>query len=307
MNVKRALTRKFGPLPAWTWALIALGSLYYYRKYRGGTGVVSGTGTGSVGPAPATPQPQTTLQPGESVYDPNSGSLTTAPGGGSSGGGSADTTSADALTAAMNNLAGAIASGEPAPPGTPTGPGASPGVAPGTKNKRHPPKLTGRGAIRAPSGHKAPRAPKGYKDKGQGHGFWEFVPKRTPKDKGQKKARGKTSQHQRPGHPAVKRSATTHRATTGGRTRGRTSSAVYKPSINRGPQVPKVAKALSRLRQPTRTPAVHTVVQQRRPAQTPRPATRAPVGHAPKPSAPPPRTQRAPSKAPARPAARKRK
>ena len=77
-RIKNALTRKFGPLPAWAWlGLIAL-AIYYYRKHQSS----SSTGTGSVATVPPTPQPGQVLEPGESYYDPNTGELSTAPGGG---------------------------------------------------------------------------------------------------------------------------------------------------------------------------------------------------------------------------------
>lgn len=79
-----ALTRKFGPLPAWAWAALLFVGVWYYRNKLGAA--ASGTGTGSVGPSPVPPQAQTVLQPGESLYDPNTGALTTAPGGGDVGG-----------------------------------------------------------------------------------------------------------------------------------------------------------------------------------------------------------------------------
>lgn len=309
MNVKRALTRKFGPLPAWAWALIAVAALYYYRKYRGGTGVVSGTGTGSVGPAPSTPQAQTTLQPGESVYDPNTGALVTAPGssGGNGGSGTTDGTgSADALTQAMNNLADAIATGMPSnqtTPGTST-PSPTTNPPPGHPPGRPVPPLRGKGAVRAPSGHNKPAAKRGFTIRGLGNGFWEYVPKRTTKSKGQEKATGKTSKHVPPGHTEIPRSATTHRTPTGGRTQSPQYSVGALTTNN---ERRATAPSQSRLRQPTKTPAVQAVVQQRRPASTPGPAKTAPVGFAPRPSAPPPRTQRAPARVPAPPPARKRK
>lgn len=86
-NVKGALSRKFGPLPAWAWFIIAAGALYFYRKYQANNATTSGTGTGSV--APVTPVPGTgeqVLEPGESIYDPTAGTLQTAPGGGGTDG-----------------------------------------------------------------------------------------------------------------------------------------------------------------------------------------------------------------------------
>lgn len=102
-----ALTRKFGPLPAWVWAIIAGGGLYYYREH---TAAATGTALDPSQVAATTPQPDTTLEPGESVYDPNTGQLETAPGGDTSGGGGTDPSDeigqlASAIAAAIEALA----------------------------------------------------------------------------------------------------------------------------------------------------------------------------------------------------------
>ena len=94
-KIKSALTRKFGPLPAWAWLGI-LGVGYYY--YRNRTSAASGTGTGAVAPAPPTPQPGQLLDPGQSYYDPNTGGLVTAPTPGGSSNGSSGNTSAPGST-----------------------------------------------------------------------------------------------------------------------------------------------------------------------------------------------------------------
>ena len=83
-DVKQALQRKLGPLPAWAWALIGGIALYVYRSRHAVTGASTaapdttaggtGTDTGS------TPGDVTTLQPGESAYNPATGQLvSTAP------------------------------------------------------------------------------------------------------------------------------------------------------------------------------------------------------------------------------------
>lgn len=80
-DLKGALTRKFGPLPAWAWLAITAVSLYFWRSRGGGGGGVTSTGTGDT-TAPEAPEPRDpiTLSPGESVYDPNTGQLvSTAP------------------------------------------------------------------------------------------------------------------------------------------------------------------------------------------------------------------------------------
>lgn len=58
-----------------------------------------------------------------------------------------------------------------------------------TATHQTPPSLVGKGAIRAPSGAKAPTAPRGYKDRGLGGGAWEFVPvnKQKKKTKGSRR------------------------------------------------------------------------------------------------------------------------
>ena len=84
-DVKRALSRKFGPLPAWAWAAIAGGALYFYRRSKSGAGAL---GAANV-PATSSPdvtdqttaglQPPVPLDPGQSVYDPNAQQLFTPP------------------------------------------------------------------------------------------------------------------------------------------------------------------------------------------------------------------------------------
>lgn len=266
-KVKSALTRKWGPLPAWAWFLLVGGAYYLYKRYSAAS---SGTGTGSVGPTPATPQPQTVLQPGESVYDPNSGTLTTAPGGasGDTGGGggttSGDTTGASAsdLAAAMDSLAGAIASGMPPSqvdvtlPTTPDSPGTA----------------------------------------GTAHGTTKRTTKHKPKKKPTKKPVKPRGPHKGKTRP---RSGASTRKNAGGRTGPR-----WKPSLPRprrhssGSKVTGrgsggVSPMPSRARQRPRTPVV-TTVQNQRPQGGFRPGRRQPAAPAPRPSAPPPRTQRSP-------------
>jgi hypothetical protein len=81
-NIKSALTRKLGPLPAWAWlAVTAIGIWYYRSKTSGSTAAVNTTATSPTF-TPPTPQSPVNLGQGESVYDPNTGALVTAPGGG---------------------------------------------------------------------------------------------------------------------------------------------------------------------------------------------------------------------------------
>lgn len=307
-NIKAALTKKYGPLPAWGYLLIfGLGVWYYRRKFSaasGGTGVSSGTGTGSVTPGPG-PSPGTgeqVLQPGESIYDPTAGTLDTAPGGGGAGGGGAPDLAP--FSTAIDDLANAIATGMPPEQVNVTGGDPTPQ---GGNKKKAAPALKGKGAIRAPFGHSRPTAPKGYKAVGQGHGFWEFVPKAKAKSKGQEKSKTGVAKHTPTGAKSRGRSTANVRPKTGGRTRQ--VSAVWSGSkIPNGSHSGNSPQAPSRARQRPKTPPVTTVVRQRtvttHPAQKPTQHGAAP---APRPSAPAPRTQRSPAKAPARPVSRKRK
>lgn len=78
-NLKNALTRKLGPLPAWAWlGLLAVG-VWYYRSRMNASGAVgsttdSGTGTGSVGTTGLQ-----ALAPDQSYYDPSDSGMFTTP------------------------------------------------------------------------------------------------------------------------------------------------------------------------------------------------------------------------------------
>lgn len=79
-NVKKSLTRKIGPLPAWAWAIIAGVAIYVYRSRRAlttgaGTPASADVNSPSVSDQTGGGQSPVTLQPGESVYDPNTGQL----------------------------------------------------------------------------------------------------------------------------------------------------------------------------------------------------------------------------------------
>jgi hypothetical protein len=294
-----SLTRKLGPLPVWVWAIAGFGLVWYYRNKLSAGSVATGTGTGSVAPAPTTPQAQQVLQPGESVYDPNTGTMTTAPGGG----GVTDTTVPpdnsgliDAITAAI--AAGeAVAGGRTGTTSSNGGAGTAPPSAAATSGTRKAPKL-GRGGVRAPFGHNRPAtAPKGYRTVGQGGGFWEFLPKRTPKPKNQHGKPVKTTHPPKPGTKRKPRSTATMKITTGGRTAGRTR----KPAIPKGKVRGGVKATASAMRvQSTKrtTPAVSRPVVRQRPvanAQPRRPAA-APSVH--RTASTPPRTARTVTKPP---------
>ena len=74
-RVREALTRKLGPLPVLAWALIAGVGLYLYRARNSAAGPTASTDTNTPNTESTSPQDPVTLQPGESVYDPNTGAL----------------------------------------------------------------------------------------------------------------------------------------------------------------------------------------------------------------------------------------
>lgn len=166
-EIKDSLTRKLGPLPIWVWAVIAGVALYVVRNRMKSGSVVPGGAPPTAAATAAEAQLVTaegnanalsirtpvTLQPGERVFDPTTGFLSTQPN--------------DTLNNSLVNILGSLLL--PQPPATP--PGSSVKVA---AKKGNQPKL-GKGAIRAPSGHNKPTAPAGYIAKGLGHGNWEFV------------------------------------------------------------------------------------------------------------------------------------
>jgi hypothetical protein len=87
-RVGEALKRKFGPLPAWAWAGIALVAVLFYRRYKGQQDSMGGAVSpiSPVGELQGSDQPKrdpVVLQPGESVYDPETGKTTG--GGGNDG------------------------------------------------------------------------------------------------------------------------------------------------------------------------------------------------------------------------------
>lgn len=142
-----ALKRKIGPLPAWAWALVAGGALYFYRQH---TAAQTGTAL-QPSQTPAVVQPDTTLQPGESVYDPNTGQLTTAPGGDTSGGGGTDPTDeigqlAAAIAAAIEALAPGQTPNDPGTDNPTTPPNGKGRTGKGTRKNVHAGGLAGAGA-----------------------------------------------------------------------------------------------------------------------------------------------------------------
>lgn len=108
-TIGAALKRKLGPLPVWIWAMLGGVILYFLRSkgYFGGNAIDQGQTLQPRQEAATTPQAQVPLQPGESVYDPNTGAISTAPGGDASGGGATGTDPSQAI----DDLAAAIAGG----------------------------------------------------------------------------------------------------------------------------------------------------------------------------------------------------
>src|SRR5215471_857582 len=306
---KSALTRKFGPLPAWAWAVIGFIGIWYYRNR---IGAVSGSASNVIGTTGTTSdQPPITLGPGESVYDPNTGTLHTAPGqttDDSTGAPSSDPVPGQTMPDYAPPI-GYFPPGTPDPfaPDAPA-PAASPTTPTSVKPKpRHPvgSKAGPHGAIWAPSGRHKPPARKGFHTIGVGKGGWIYA----PDGKG-----GKRSATPKPGSkPSTHKGATTHPSTKQGRSRstanvrngngGRTKSATGLKSavinIGRGTvnvKAPTPGKRASTPaakpppRQQAKTPANNPVVRKRPvAANTPKKAA-APPAPAPRPSAPPPRT-----------------
>lgn len=160
-----SLRRKLGPFPVWVWA-IAGGVVLYFIRAKGYLG--SGQQTAdALQPSQADarePQTQVPLQPGESVYDPNTGALSTAPGGDTSGDVQNDNTDT-MLTAIL----AAVTKKKPKPK---------------TKHKK-PPK---RKPKPKPAHHQKPgsttKKPKpSHKKKPRSHTTIKWKPDRTPKPK----------------------------------------------------------------------------------------------------------------------------
>ena len=273
-DIKATLTRKLGPLPAWGWALLVIGAIYFYRKYTASKTATTATPTTTPLPSDA----GTILQPGESVVGPD-GSLTTAPGGGASTGGSDTTDPSAAIGDLANAITAAIAAGQAAQAqptySTSPGYGIQPLAAtPSTKLKK---------AVA------------------------------TPKKKGNPIKPKSTSTSKKPSIPKViKRSIGSRRNYLGGRSSGKSKPSQTKIAIPSGGTVKRTVKATSssgtRRARPL-TPMVAQAGPTQRPVAThPKSSVRstAPAPPPPRPSAPAPTVTRRvvaakPKPAPARP------
>ena len=280
MDIKRSLTRKLGPLPAWAWLLLfGVGVWYYRRKMSPAASAYSGTGTGSVAPASGPPQAQVPLEPGQSVYDPNTGALLTAPGGGAAGGGTDPSSAIDNLANSIADaIAAATAGGQVSPggttPGSPTGGGgAGGGGHHGSGNRGH-----------GGKGHRRKGKPK------PGHGNH---PGKNTLKAGKSKSLARRS--------AERARSATNILGTGSRKRGKptgdhhgvTHTRGRRTMKNEGAKIDRNVTSLgrNRLHSRPRTPAT-TTVQRQRPVAATRPAHRQAPAAQHRPSAPPKRTMR---------------
>jgi hypothetical protein len=305
-RVKEFLTRKVGPLPMWAWLAIFAVGVYIYRKRQ--------AATASSVPVSAAPTPEAgqVLAPGDSYYDPNTGTLTTAPGGSDGGGGdgsggSGGTDPSQSIDDLANAIAAAIAAGEQGGQSNtdPGGSGGTTSTTPAAKRMSNITKaMVKAGDIAAPFGSKRPAgAPKGYKIKGIGKGNWIYVPitsvKNKIKGKPGSKQSGNATKNTKPGTKGRPRSTASVHDKSGkavgagiiGRNVGRSRPVATLAGNTRAPQRGKsaVRAALkpspgARQRPTTKVVSKPTVTQHqvssaqptRRPAPTPAPPKPAP-------------------------------
>lgn len=173
-KVKNALTRKFGPLPAWGWFLLAFAGIYFYRKWSANNAASTAT-TSSTTTVPSW------TDTGSGWWQ-GSGST----GGGSSGSASpTDSSIADALNG-LNTTLGQLGLGGNTPtPTTPATPNSPPDTSPGNaaiqaSNQLKVGTKLANGGIVAPYGKIKPKAPPGFHSVGRGSGTWYFEPNKKP-------------------------------------------------------------------------------------------------------------------------------
>ena len=297
-NIGATLKRKFGPLPVWGWAIVAFIAVYWYRNKSGLSASASTATTGgSITPVSPTPQPITTLGPGESAYDPNTGQLVSSPaapsdttgGGGDGSGGMADPS--NAIDNLAQSIADAIAAGTS---GGESGATVTAAGAPATKTKpgkNH----TGKRVAKPKQGNKAVKGGKGRtrshaNTKSQGHGSTRHANAGHQTHKTQAHGNKTATSHTRT-NSAVKP------AKAGGRIKTAITQVVtrQRPTASHQP-APKAVHPSPARQAPTRTaprstPARHpsTPAPKPAPAPPPRPSTRAPAPAPHQPAPPPPK------------------
>lgn len=206
------LNKKIGPLPAKAWAGIAvvgvIGGLYI-RSH--------GAASSSAANTPTDPNidPATGLTYAEEAAQQQAAQAAAAPAGAT---GSGDLSPLPTIDPSLSTLPALDTSTiDPGTGDTSSGDGTAPGdtiINIGAPNvpvaARHvQPKLTTKGAKRAPSGPTKPRAPKGFTTRGLGGGNWEFVPaKLKPRRPANPPKKPRTAQHPTVSH---RKTVTGHR------------------------------------------------------------------------------------------------
>lgn len=278
-----ALKRKLGPLPVWIWAILGGAVVYWLRKRGYFQGVLGSTESGTAlqpqqSPA-GTPQAQVPLQPGESVYDPNTGTISTAPGGDFTGNPEGTGTSSGVDPAqAIDDLANAISEGHTT----------------GTRTHSAAPKKTHKSLTR-------------HAKKPAHHG------KRTPGKKAAHKGANHHKATTKPHNPAHKersRSKAAVRPHNGGRTKSHKGGTQRSfgpghgtaPASHKGtakPRAATVAKPAPRARPTVGLTRKTAALQHPVSANSRRPSAAKHAAPAPRPSAPAPRSVRTPPPRPA--------
>lgn len=309
-TIGASLKRKLGPLPVWAWAILGGAVVYFLRKrgYFGGTGDASASALEPSQVSATTPQQPVVLQPGESAYDPNSGSITTAPGGGTGsdgGAGAAATPTGDGSTGAdmsqaFEDLAAAIQSGQ-----TDQGP-AQNSTKPRTTLLARAKGVVKKGGKLGPK-EKARLEKEGYTNAQINYhtkrhtALGAVKPRSSTKKAAHTPSKGTTIKTTK---KPVTRSAAHVRTTTGGRTAAKTKQ---QPHATKAPKTrASAATTHSTVRQRPKVSLTRRTAPVAHPAASNR-SSKATVHAAPRPSAPPPRTVRTPPKPAPKPAPKKKK
>lgn len=323
-TIGAALRRKLGPLPVWAWSLIG-GSVLYFLRAKGyfqglGSNKVTGETLQPTQQATDAKSPPTVLQPGESAYNPDTGTLTTAPGGGGggasgnsgdSGGGGGGTTPTDNsdVIQAIEDLTSAVMGGQ-------TTSDKPDSVSPRT----HKPTALERAKAAVVKGKIGPKNRARLKGAGYTASQISYHLRRhtalgKPRGKTQKAAQtqkhGASAKKGRVGKASAAgvhtptanhatpraRSAARVRTPTGGRTvaRGKGTSTRAATGTRAGTATPTAAP---RARQRPKIPAITRTAPVQHKVSSAQPKAKAPVHTAPpaaRASSPPPRTSRAPA------------